>query len=458
MLVDLWVASTKPEAPLVRGQGWQLGKGEGRLWRRVIAGQRPPRIAGRSTALPERVKVLRVIARLNMGGPALHVAYLTAGLRPRGYDTTLVAGTLAQGEDSMAFVADERGVEVMKIEELGREISPLRDLLAIVRLARVIRRERPQILHTHTAKAGAVGRLAALLAGPGRPPVIVHTFHGHVLHGYFGPVRSRLFLALERWLAAHTTALIAVGPQVRDDLVALGVAPAERFTVIRLGIELGERVRPGENGRVEMRRYLGVPPERFVVGWVGRMTAVKRTDDVLDAFRRLRARGVDACLCLVGDGPDRERLERQASELGVIRDTLFLGYQEDVAPYYAAFDALVLPSANEGTPVSVIEALAAETPVVATRVGGVPDVVREGEDGFLVDAGDTEELAERLTRLAHDPELRRRFGESGRGRVLKRYAVERLLDDVDRLYRELLAVSAGAGRRRRTRASSCRSP
>jgi glycosyltransferase involved in cell wall biosynthesis len=386
----------------------------------------------------ERVKVLRVIARLNMGGPALHVAYLSAGLRDRGYDTTLVAGTLARGEDSMAFVAEELGIEVVRIEELGREISPLRDLRAIVRLARLIRRERPQIVHTHTAKAGTVGRLAAILAGSRRPPVVVHTFHGHVLRGYFGPLRSRFFLLLERWLAARTTALIAVGPQVRDDLVGLGVAPADRFTVIRLGIELEERVRPSHDGRAETRRYLGIPDQRFMVGWVGRMTAVKRTDDVLAAFKRLRDDGVEACLCMVGDGPDRERLERLASELGVMRDTLFLGYQEDVAPYYAAFDALVLPSANEGTPVSVIEALAAGTPVVATRVGGVPDVVREGAEGFLVETGATDELAERLSRLAGDAELRHRLGQSGRERVLKRYAVERLLDDVDRLYRELL--------------------
>jgi glycosyltransferase involved in cell wall biosynthesis len=398
--------------------------------------------------LPDRVRVLRVIARLNMGGPALHVAYLSAGLRDRGYDTTLVAGTLARGEDSMAFVAEDLGIEIVRIEELGREISPLRDLLATIRLARVIRRERPQILHTHTAKAGTVGRLAALLAGSRRPPVVVHTFHGHVLRGYFGPVRSRLFLALERWLAAHTTALIAVGPQVRDDLVALGVAPADRFTVIRLGIELEERVRPSEDGRAETRRYLGLPDDRFVIGWVGRMTAVKRTDDVLAAFKRLRDKGVEACLCMLGDGPDRERLERRASELGVIRDTLFLGYQEDVAPYYAAFDALVLPSANEGTPVSVIEALAAGTPVVATRVGGVPDVVRDGEEGFLVETGAIDEVAERLGRLARDPQLRQRLGRSGRSRVLKRYAVERLLDDVDRLYRELLVASEGAARRR----------
>jgi glycosyltransferase involved in cell wall biosynthesis len=166
------------------------------------------------------------------------------------------------------------------------------------------------------------------------------------------------------------------------------------------------------------------------------------------AFKQLRETGVDAVLCLVGDGPDRPQLEQRAHELGVIRDTLFLGYQEDVAPFYAAFDALILPSSNEGTPVSAIEALAAGRPVVATRVGGVPDVVQDGEDGFLVEPGATDDLAERLARLAHEPELRERMGRAGRDRVVPRYAVERLVDDVDRLYRSLLASSEADGRRR----------
>ncbi|TML57816.1 MAG: glycosyltransferase family 4 protein [Actinobacteria bacterium] len=387
------------------------------------------------------VRVLRVIARLNMGGPALHVAYLTAGLAERGYETTLVAGSLARGEDSMAFVADELGIEVERLEELHREISPFRDAVAIVRLARLIRRLRPHILHTHTAKAGAVGRLAALLAGDARPPIVVHTFHGHVLRGYFDPLRTAGFRLLERWLATKTTALVAVSPQVRDDLVALGVAPRERFVVVRLGIELEQRVAAEQDGRGESRRVLGIGPDRFAVGWIGRMTGVKRTEDVLRAFRRLRDRGVDACLCMIGDGPDRPAVERRAHELGVMRDTLFLGYQEEVAPFYAAFDAMILPSINEGTPVSAIEALAAGRPVVATRVGGVPDVVREGEDGFLVDAGDVDALADRLARLAADPDLRERLGAAGRARVVPRYSVERLVDDIDLLYRSLLAAS-----------------
>lgn len=391
----------------------------------------------------KRVKVLRVIARLNVGGPALHVAYLTAGLADHGYDTTLVAGTIARGEESMAFVADAHNVRAETLSELHREISPVRDLRAIVRLSQLIRRERPTILHTHTAKAGAVGRIAALLAGNARPPIIVHTFHGHVLRGYFGRLTTFGFRTLERWLARMTTSLIAVSPEVRDDLVSLHVAPASKFTVVRLGIDLAQRVDNDDAQRRETRRQMGLRDDAFVVGWVGRMTAVKNTDSVVQALRQLIERGLDAYAVLVGDGPDRDHLERYAHDLGVIKRCLFLGYQEDVARFYDAMDVLLLPSINEGTPVSVIEALAAGRPAVATRVGGIPDVIRDGVDGFLVDLGDADALADRLADLAADPIRRAEMGASGRARVFERYAVERLVDDVDELYRSLLA-SRGA--------------
>jgi glycosyltransferase involved in cell wall biosynthesis len=390
---------------------------------------------------PEPIKVLRVIARLNVGGPALHVAYLSAGLAERGYSTTLAAGTVGLGEESMASVARNRGVRIETLTELHREIAPLRDVRATLRLARLIRKERPQILHTHTAKAGAVGRIAALLCGDARPPIIVHTFHGHVLRGYFNPLTAFAFRTLERWLARATTVLVAVSPEVRDDLVRLRVAPASKFVVVRLGIELEERVRNDPDVRLETRRQLGLAADAFLVGWVGRMTAVKRTEDVLKALRLLVDAGVDAYVCLVGDGPDRDDLERAAQELGVVKRCLFLGYQNDVARFYDAIDVLLLPSANEGTPVSVIEALAARRPAVATRVGGVSDVLRDGVDGFLVEVDDPEALAARLAELAADPERRAEMGAAGRERVLTRYAVERLVDDVDRLYRSLLETA-----------------
>jgi glycosyltransferase involved in cell wall biosynthesis len=396
-----------------------------------------------NSATADPIKVLRVIARLNVGGPALHVAYLTAGLADRGYKTTLVAGTLARGEESMAAVSEARGVRIEALPALHREIGPLRDAQAILRLARLIREERPTILHTHTAKAGAVGRIAALLAGSARPPIVVHTFHGHVLRGYFNPLTTLGFRTLERWLARVTTALIAVSPEVRDDLVKLRVAPASKFTIVRLGIELDERTDVDEDVRAETRRQLGLGADAFIVGWVGRMTAVKRTDDVVRALRGLVDRGIDAYLCLVGDGPDRDHLERYAHELGVVKRCLFVGYQQDVARFYSAIDALLLPSVNEGTPVSVIESLAAQRPAVATRVGGTPDVIRDGVDGFLVEVGDADALSDRLAELATDPERRARMGADGRERVLGRYAVERLVDDIDRLYRSLLDAHAG---------------
>jgi glycosyltransferase involved in cell wall biosynthesis len=383
--------------------------------------------------------VLRVIARLNMGGPALHVAYLSQGLESRGYRTTLAAGSLGPGEGSMSFVAEGRGIRVLEVPQLRRELSPLLDPIAVGRLARLIGELRPHILHTHTAKAGALGRTAALASGSARPPVIVHTFHGHVLRGYFDPVRTAVYRQTERRLARVTTRLVAVSPQVRDDLLSLGVGRPEQYSVIRLGIDLDERIGGGEEDRARLRRLLGVPEETFVVGWIGRMTAIKRLPDVLATFARLLRNGVDARLCLVGDGPDRENVERRAFELGIARQTLFLGYQTDIAPYYAFFDALLLPSGNEGTPVVAIESLAAERPVVATDVGGVADVVEHGTDGFLAGVGDVAALADGLERLARDPVLRAQMGRAGRERTVPRYRVERLVDDVDRLYRELLA-------------------
>ena len=394
---------------------------------------------------PRPIRVLRVIARLNVGGPALHVTYLARGLAERGYQTTLVAGDVARGEASMAFVAERAGVEIVSLPGLSRELAPIHDALSAWRLARIIRAVRPDIVHTHTAKAGAVGRVAALLAG--RRPVVVHTFHGHVLRGYFGRFGTLVFRAIETLLARVTDRLVAVSPEVRDELVGLGVAPASKFSVIRLGIELEPRVAFDGDPR-EVRRRLGVDPDRFVVGWFGRMTAVKRTDDLISMLASLRERGVDALLLLVGDGDDREGLEQRAHDLGLARSCLFLGYQEDVAAWYAVCDAVVLTSASEGTPVTIIEALAAGRPVVATRVGGVPDVVDEGETGFLVDPGDTGALAERLARLAGDPALGTRMGEEGRVRVLERYAVERLVDDVDSLYAELLAGASSPTSRR----------
>jgi glycosyltransferase involved in cell wall biosynthesis len=372
------------------------------------------------------VRILHAIARLNVGGAALQVLALAAGQHRRGEDVLVVHGELAAGEQSMVYVADELGVRTAYVPALGRELSARRDSSAIRQLRRLLRTEHPDVLHTHAAKAGAVGRIAALLAWKGRPRVRVHTFHGHVLRGYFGSGRERAFTLAERLLARTTTCLVAVSPEVRDDLAALGVAPAERFAVIRYGFDF-----PTPSSSAERR-------ERLVIGFVGRLTAIKRPLDLVRVLRRLLDGGTEAALLIVGDGEERDEMERLAEELGVVERCRFVGYQRDMAAWYAEFDAFCLPSANEGTPVAAIEALAAGVPVVATRIGGTPAVVDDGETGFLVEVGDVAAMSDRLAELARDAPRRVRMGRLGAARMRERYGLERMVDEMQRLYERLL--------------------
>ena len=388
--------------------------------------------------MAEPIRVLRVIARLNVGGPALHVSYLTKGLDERGYETTLVAGQVGAEEGSMEYAALEWGVTPTFLPELQRDIAAERDLASVRHLRSLIRELRPHVLHTHTAKAGAVGRIAAEVSGRARPPVVVHTFHGHVLRGYFAPAQTAAFQRVEKTLAIRTDRLIAVSPQVRDELVAYGVARYDKFEVIRLGLDLAHRAIAPPGSREIQRDAIGIDPDSFLVGWFGRMTEIKRVDQLLRAFARVRAQAPNVQLALAGDGPLRLELETLARNLGVDDATHFLGMRKDVAELYAACDAVALTSANEGTPVSLIESLASGTPVVSTNVGGVPDVVRDGETGLLVPPGDIDAIAEGLVRLASDPKLYARLAEASASDVFERYSIERLIDDVDGLYRRLL--------------------
>jgi len=400
--------------------------------------------------MSDPIRVLRVIARLNVGGPALHVSYLTRGLDERGYETTLVAGQVGPEEGSMEYAVREQGIEPLFVPALQRDIAVGADFGAVRELRRLIRELRPDILHTHTAKAGAVGRMAAVLSGSARPRVVVHTFHGHVLRGYFDRGRTSGFLSVERSLARVTDKLVAVSPQVRDELVALGVAPADRFEVIRLGLELDRRLDAPAGAREEQRRELGIADDAFVVAWLGRMTSIKRVEDLLHAFARVAAAEPRAELVLAGDGPLRDELQEAAASLGLADRAHFVGMQRDVARLYAAADLVALCSANEGTPVSLIEALAAGKPVVSTDVGGVSDVVRAGTSGLLVPRGDVEALADAILLLVRDDELRARLAAAAPADVRERYSVERLVDDVDGLYRRLLAPSEARGLRKPT--------
>jgi len=390
------------------------------------------------TASTERLRVLRVIGRLNMGGPA-HQAALLSGRRffPERYETLLVHGSLPPGEESLADLSCEEGATMRFLGELRTPIDPLHDSRALLKLIRIARRFRPHVVHTHTAKAGFLGRQAALAVRP--RPAIVHTYHGHVLEGYFGAAKSRLYLELERALARVSDRLIGVSEATVDDLVRLGVAPRERFTVLPLGLDLGPLAEPDDGGlREGTRGELGVAPEEVLLVFVGRVVPIKRLDVLLRALAQAGGSGPRLKLALVGDGEERSGLEELAGELGIERDMLFLGYRRELRPLFAAADVAVLSSDNEGTPVSLIEAGAAGLPAVATDVGGVGEVVGE-ETGILVPPGDPSALAGALRQMADDPERRRTYGRAARSRVTERYGAARLIGDVDTLYRELTA-------------------
>jgi glycosyltransferase involved in cell wall biosynthesis len=388
---------------------------------------------------PQKLTVVHAIARLNVGGAALHVLQLAHQQQLRGHEVVVVAGTLALGETSMEYVADELGVEVVQLPALQRELSPRADAAAIRRLRAILRERRPDVLHTHTAKAGATGRIAALLAGRARPRALVHTYHGHVLSGYFNPRRELVFRLVERLLGRATGALVAVSEEVRDDLVHFGVAPAERIAVVSYGFDLPAWSEADDAARARLRAELGVGDETFVVGWAGRLTAIKRPLDLVRTLSSLVDREVDALLVLVGDGEDRGQTEALARQLGVEQRCRLVGFQQDMRAWYAVFDATLMTSANEGTPVVAIESLAAERPVVATRAGGTATVVIDGVSGFLEAIGDTDRLALRLAELAHDPERRASLGRQGAADVRARFALERMTDELDAVYRRVLA-------------------
>ena len=382
---------------------------------------------------PEGVRVLRIFSRLNVGGPAVHVILLSEGLDALGYRTTLALGAEAPWEGDMRALAARKGVRTVDVPGLGREIRPWADARALVALVRMMRALRPHIVHTHTAKAGVLGRVAARVAGVRH---VVHTYHGHVLRGYFDAARQSVFRAVERGLARRTSVLVAVSESVKADLVALRIAPADRIRVVRLGLELQPLA--GALPRGGLRREAGVPEGAPLVGIVGRLTAIKDVPTFLAAAARVRARVPGARFAVVGDGELRGELEARAAALGLAGAIHFHGWRHEMAPVYGDLDVVANTSRNEGTPVALIEAMAAGRPVVATRVGGTPDLLGDGARGRLVPAGDAEAVADAIVEATlGGAEVAARVA-AARAYVLAEHAAERLVRDVDALYRAML--------------------
>lgn len=391
----------------------------------------------------QSIKVAQVITRLNVGGATVQVLLTTKALCERQHHAVLVSGELSAGEGSMDYLAETLGVPVVKICGLRRECG-FDDLLALLRLIRVFRRERPEIVHTHTAKAGTLGRIAAWLTGV---PVRVHTFHGNVFEGYFGWPVGWAIRRVEYVLALITDCLITVSQSQRRQLVeTYRIAPAEKIVSIPLALEMKSLLKvEGRDGR--LRADVGCSPDEVLVGWVGRLTAVKAPELLLDCARLVSTNG--GCrFVMVGDGELRAACEQRIRSLGLEPQVTMVGWQRELAGIYADLDLVVLTSKNEGTPVTLLEAMAAGRPFVATDVGGVRDLTvgqprkmngfEVFDNGVLVPAGDARALAEATGYLIGNPELRCAMGTKGRQFVVSRFSPDRLASDLESLYEKLL--------------------
>jgi glycosyltransferase involved in cell wall biosynthesis len=384
----------------------------------------------------EPIAVLRVIARLNIGGPAIQAISLTALLDERGYRTRLVRGSESADEGTMDDLAERMGVRPTLVASMRRDPGA-GDVRALLELVRIARRDRPDLVHTHAAKGGTLGRVAVMLAFPRKRPKVVHTFHGHSLTGYFSSRTARMYTRIERFLARRTDVLIAVSDEVRDDLVGLGVAPLEQFEVVRLGLDLSAFADDSdrEARRAALREQWGVGAGEQVVTLVARLVPIKRVDRFLETAALLRERA-GVRFVIVGDGELRDELQASEPARALGDRLVWAGFRRDVPDVCFASDVVVLTSDNEGTPVSLIEAQAAATPVVSTNVGGVRSVVLDGETGLLAD--DPPALAAAIASLLDDPARAQAMATRGREHVLSTFGVERLVDDLDRLYRRLL--------------------
>jgi glycosyltransferase involved in cell wall biosynthesis len=399
-----------------------------------------------------RIRVVRIIDRLNVGGPAKHVTWLTAGLDPGRFETTLITGVVPESEGDMSYFARAAGVEPIVIEEMGRELS-LGDVVVIFKILRELFRLKPHIVHTHKAKAGAVGRVAATIYKWLTPSAlrlrprelgVVHTYHGHVFHSYYGAAKTRLFIAIERALARFCAdRIVAISERQRDEICrSFKVGRFEQFTVIPLGIDFDEI----DSRRGRLRREIGVGADDVLVGVVGRLCEVKNHAMLIESAAKMKAAG--AAFVIVGDGHLRAELEAQARAAGLDGSVIFTGFRGDAASLYADFDIAALTSLNEGTPLALIEAMGCGCAAASTEVGGVADLMgrrRETLDGFTVwDHGvtapshDVEAFTNGLKYLIERPRLRREMGERGRAFVSSRLSKGRLVGDIENLYRGLI--------------------
>ena len=391
-------------------------------------------------------KVLRIINRFNIGGPTYNAAYLSAYLPPE-YETMLLAGSLDEGEESSEHVLDELGLKPVFIKEMKREISPIDDIAAYRKIKEIIKEFKPDIVHTHASKAGTLGRLAAASCGV---KVIVHTFHGHVFHSYFGKVKTEFYKNIERYLAKKSSKIIAISNRQKEELtIEHKICNPDKVVVVPLGFDLDRFQQNQQEKRAVFRNYYNLADDEIAIGIIGRLVPVKGHALFLESLKNvLDSTNKKVRAFIIGDGDDRAIVEAKATALGIMftnehspaakAPLTFTSWIKDIDGALAGLDIVALTSLNEGTPVSLIEAQAANKPIVTTNVGGIRNVVLENETSFLIESRDAEVFGAKLQLLAEDDALRLKMGARGWEHVKDTFHYKRLVTDIDALYKRLL--------------------
>ncbi|MEP7038865.1 MAG: glycosyltransferase [Acidobacteriota bacterium] len=406
----------------------------------------------------DKIKIVRIIARLNVGGPARHVVWLTKELQDDEFQTALITGNVPDGEEDMTYFAAENGVAPVFIEEMSRELS-LKDVISLWKIFRQIRREKPDIIHTHTAKAGTVGRAAGFLyrwltprtlIGKPRRVKLVHTYHGHIFHSYYGNLKTKIFLFIEKMLARLATDKIVVisNQQFQEIHEKFGVGKKKQFEIIPLGIDV-EIFADWKAKRHILREEIGAKSNEILVGLVGRLTEVKNHALFLKIVKLYKenANFPKLKFVVIGDGHLRKKIENEAETLGVKDLVVFVGNRNDADVFYAGLDIVALTSFNEGTPLSLIEAMANEKPVISTSVGGVIDLlgkIKQEKENFQIcerglraASNDANGFYNGLIYLANDENLRKSLADNGKHFIETEYSKERLVRDIKNLNRKL---------------------
>lgn len=392
-------------------------------------------------------KILRIHNRLIVGGPSHNVTLLTAYLSPE-FETKLLVGKKDPAEKDATYIADQLGLVPIEIKEMRRSILPFYDIIAYFKIKKIIQEYKPDIVHTHASKSGAVGRLAARSCNV---PLIVHTFHGHVFHSYFSPFMSKMIVRFERFFARRTDAIIAISDSQKHELTEVyKIAPPEKVFTVPLGFNLDKYSVDQDTKKIIFRNKYGFDKSELIIGIVGRLVPIKNHDMFLEMAAIVKSRtNKNIRFAIIGDGESRPGIEKKSAELGLSysyfitnpkskTDILVTSWETEIDQALAGLDIVVLTSNNEGTPVSLIEAQSAYKPVVSTNVGGVEDIVIHGETGFITEVGDVNAFANYVVTLIEDAGLREKMGKSGYDNVIKRYSKQRLINDMKKLYLSFL--------------------